>query len=192
MNDRMNASIVRCIVFLGMWIGGCGSADAQKTAYVKLAGDTYTIDMIEGWYKCTGEILAKGPARRKIGKYEITWTTRICPDNDGSSIAVTEFKGCKDCREIQRGDSLGYANDKGIRKVCWAASNVKNVEYSVDVLCEPTTHPETGKKEELRIRNWYVCGKNNTYLVSYAATTASAWKKWLSEMEKLVVSLREK
>lgn len=122
--------------------------------------------------------------------YETTWTTRICPDNDGS-IAITEFKGCKDFKQIQKQDSLGYIKNKQVRTIAWATSKVNNAKYSVDVSYHPTAHPETGKKEELRIRNWYVCKKNNAYLVSYATTSASAWKKWLPEMEKLVTSLQE-
>lgn len=106
-------------------------------------------------------------------------------------IAVTEFKGCKDGRKIQERDSLIFATDKRIHTAVWAVSGVKNAKCSADVFYNPSTHPETGEKEELRIRNWYICGKKNAYLVSYATTSVSAWSKWLPEMEKLVASLRE-
>lgn len=187
----MNTHTIKYIIPFLVWIACSNLINAQEPTYVKMSGDTYTIHMIEGWYKCTGEILAKGPARKKMAGYETTWTTRICPDNDGS-IAITEFKGCKDCRQIQKQDSLEHAINKQVRTVTWSMPKASKVKYSVDVFYHPAAHPETGKKEELRIRDWYVCGKNNTYLISYATTSISAWNKWLPEMEKLVISLQEK
>lgn len=79
----MNTRPMKYIVLFLMWIVFCTNTYAQKITYVKMYGDTYTIHMIKGWYKCTGEIQAKGPARKKwqdmkqLGLPESVQTTMV-------------------------------------------------------------------------------------------------------------------
>jgi len=52
-------------------------------------------------------------------------------------------------------------------------------------------HPETGESQILKIKTWYVQGKKNTYLISFATTEEQIWAKKLPEMEKIALSLKE-
>lgn len=183
--------IDKCISLFLIGIMCIGSVYAQQVKYVKLHGDTYSINMIKGWVPSTGEILNKQPSRRKIAGYETTCISRICPDYD-ISISITEFKKCKFYKQIQKRDSLGFVNSKKqLCSVCWSLPKKGKVKRTVDFTYNPVKHLETGKMETLRIKRWYIQGKENIYLVDFASTVASAWNQWLPEMTKLLESFQE-
>lgn len=173
----------------------CVHSSAQKVAYAKLHGDTYVMDMIKGWEPSTGEKLHKKPARRPIKGYETTQITRIRPKDSikdmGASITIMEFKGCKSYRLIQKQDSLDYLNMYSINSAIWSVLNSTRVKRSVVLVYKADKHPETGQNQILKIKRWYVQGKSNTYVISFATTEERTWDKELLEMEKIAFSLKE-
>ena len=55
----------------------------------------------------------------------------------------------------------------------------------------PVRHLETGKNIYMRMKKWYVQGKENVYLIDFVSSSTSGWNKWLPEMEKMILSLKE-
>ena len=45
--------------------------------------------------------------------------------------------------------------------------------------------------ENEKIKTWYVQGKKNTYLISFATAEEQIWAEELPEMEKIALSLKE-
>lgn len=43
----------------------------------------------------------------------------------------------------------------------------------------------------MRMKKWYVQGKENVYLIDFVSSSISGWNKWLPEMEKMILSLKE-
>lgn len=171
--------------------------DAQKVSYVKLYGDTFVMNMIKGWEPCTGEILAKAPARRKLSGYETTCFTRVSTSlsnkaDAGLSIMITEYLGCKSWKEIQKRDSLNFVNDrKRYHTVTWSMLKSGKAKQTVELVLRPVKHPETGKEECVRLKRWYIQGWGNTYVFEFASSEALAWNKWLPEMDVLINSLQK-
>lgn len=189
-----NCFVMRCLLLL-LGIVCCVHIDAQKVSYVKLHGDTYIMDMIKGWEPSTGEKLYKKPARRTIRGYETTYVSRVRPKcsikDMGASISVMEFKECKSYKVIQKQDSLDYLNTHSIDSANWSVPNAAKVKSAVVLIYKADKHPETGQNQILRIKNWYVQGRSNTYVVSFATTENQIWYEELPEMEKIVLSLKE-
>ena len=69
--------------------------------------------------------------------------------------------------------------------------NAAKVKSAVVLIYKADKHPETGQNQILRIKNWYVQGRSNTYVVSFATTENQIWYEELPEMEKIVLSLKE-
>ena len=173
----------------------CTCVSAQKVSYVTLWGDTYVMNMIKGWELSTGEKLYKKPARRTVRGYEATQITRIRPKNSikdmGASISIMEFKECRSYKLIQKQDSLNYLKDTSISSTIWDVQSSEKVKRSVVLTYKANKHPDTGESQILKIKTWYVQGKKNTYLISFATTEEQIWAKELPEMEKIALSLKE-
>lgn len=166
--------------------------DGQQISYVKMKGDTYKIDMMADWKLCTSEQISKKPMRRKIAGYETVCMTRICPDyNLGVSVSVLEFKGCKDYKKIQKMDSLSFVDSQYYSTVTWGKPGSVKVKQSVELVCMPVRHLETGKNIYMGMKKWYVQGKENVYLIDFVSSSTLGWNKWLPEMEKMILSLKE-
>ncbi|EEF90683.1 hypothetical protein BACCELL_01688 [Bacteroides cellulosilyticus DSM 14838] len=153
------------------------------------------MNMIKGWELSTGEKLYKKPARRTVRGYEATQITRIRPKNSikdmGASISIMEFKECRSYKLIQKQDSLNYLKDTSISSTIWDVQSSEKVKRSVVLTYKANKHPETGESQILKIKTWYVQGKKNTYLISFATTEEQIWAKELPEMEKIALSLKE-
>ena len=173
----------------------CTCVSAHSVSYVTLRGDTYVMNMIKGWELSTGEKLYKKPARRTVRGYETTQITRIRPKNSikdmGAFISIMEFKGCRSYKLIQKQDSLNYLKDTSISSTVWDVQSSEKVKQSVVLTYKANKHPETGESQILKIKTWYVQGKKNTYLISFATTEEQIWAKKLPEMEKIALSLKE-
>ena len=173
----------------------CTCVSAQNVSYVTLRGDTYVMNMIKGWELSTGEKLYKKPARRTVRGYETTQITRICPKNSikdmGASISIMEFKGCRSYKLIQEQDSLNYLKDTSISSTVWHVQSSEKVKQSVVLTYKANKHPETGENQILKMKIWYVQGKKNTYVISFATAEELIWRKELSTMEKIAFSLEE-
>lgn len=171
----------------------CIHVNGQRASYVKMKGDTYSMNMIAGWELCTSEQISKKPMRRKIAGYETLCMTRICPDHNlGVSVSILEFKGCKDYKKIQERDSLLFAGSKDFyATVTWVKPNTVKVERSVELVCVSTKHQETGKNIHMKMKKWYIQGKENVYLIDFGSCSTVGWNKWLPEMENLILSFKE-
>ena len=102
-----------------------------------------------------------------------------------------EFKGCRSYKLIQEQDSLNYLKDTSISSTVWDVQSSEKVKQSVVLTYKANKHPETGENQILKMKIWYVQGKKNTYVISFATAEELIWRKELSTMEKIAFSLEE-
>ena len=112
-----------------------------------LKGDTYTMKIFDGWVPSTTEKIEGQIGRRKIGRYNVTYTSRI-NIKESCSVEVLEYLNCKNGISVLQRDSLIYKESKKYRTIVWKKDNfsLRNVQlHSI-----PERHPETGELESLK------------------------------------------
>lgn len=155
-----------------------------------IQGDTYTMRWLAGWEVGTTEKMVGHPFRGMRNGYKLTKTSRC--NSDGMSLEITEYMNCSDYKLIQKMDSLSHSVSELIHKTEWKYSVDKCWYASVDISCKPFTHPETKKRIVPRMKEWYIAGKNNVYVVSLAGEDATMWEEILLKAEALLLTLKEK
>lgn len=168
------------------------SAAAQKSEpkYTLLKGKTYTMNMFKDWIPPTGVTLSDQRLRKR--KYE-EWTfMRVNPkrrDRCGSTLTITEIKGCKSYYEKYREDSIRRASSDFYVKLVYQRLNKNNVRGIVSSAEKADRHPETHELSSLQCIEWYLQGEKNTYHISLCS--CAMLLELLPEVEKLVFSLKE-
>lgn len=94
-----------------------------------LKGDTYTMKIFDGWVPSTTERIEGKIGRRKIGRYNVTYTSRI-NIKESCSVEVLEYLNCKNGISVLQRDSLIYKESKKYRTIVWKKDNfsLRNVE----------------------------------------------------------------
>lgn len=155
-------------------------------------GETYVMNVPEGWKPGTSETMAGKPFRRKIAGYDVSTTSRINPEkNADCSIEISEYIKCKDCSLIQKRDSVMHVTSELLASMKWHRGNNISYQSYVDLIGKPHRHLETGKEMILRERVWYKAGKNNVYVIRFSTTSTDTWENCLLKMERLVATLQE-
>lgn len=151
-----------------------------------LKGDTYTMKIFDGWVPSTTEKIEGQIGRRKIGRYNVTYTSRI-NIKESCSVEVLEYLNCKNGISVLQRDSLIYKESKKYRTIVWKKDNfsLRNVELH----CIPERHPETGELESLKQKKWYIQGKKSLYVVIFSANDDKSYGKWVSKVESLTKTL---
>ncbi len=83
-----------------------------------LKGDTYTMKIFDGWVPSTTEKIEGKIGRRKIGRYNVTYTSRI-NIKESCSVEVLEYLNCKNGISVLQRDSLIYKENKKYRTIVW-------------------------------------------------------------------------
>lgn len=83
-----------------------------------LKGDTYTMKIFDGWVPSTTEKIEGKIGRRKIGRYNVTYTSRI-NIKESCSVEVLEYLNCKNGISVLQRDSLIYKESKKYRTIVW-------------------------------------------------------------------------
>ena len=151
-----------------------------------LKGDTYTMKIFDGWVPSTTEKIEGKIGRRKIGRYNVTYTSRI-NIKETCSVEVLEYLNCKNGISVLQRDSLIYKESKKYRTIVWKKDNfsLRNVElHSI-----PERHPETGELESLKQKKWYIQGEKSLYVVIFSANDDKSYGKWVSKVESLTKTL---
>ena len=180
------------MILIFCFIGISSGVSQNKTKYVTMSGDTYTIQMFRDWVPSTGVTEKMGPHRFKILGYEATTFLRCAPNNIrkdqcGSVLKVTEIKGCKSSLEILKIDSCSLsALDCNI--VCHRSSG-EHVKYVMSVVTKPHRDPDEKEASSLKIINWYIQGQNNSYCISVSGCKMFA--DVLPQVKALVNTLKE-
>lgn len=78
-----------------------------------LKGDTYTMKIFDGWVPSTTEKIEGKIGRRKIGRYNVTYTSRI-NIKESCSVEVLEYLNCKNGISVLQRDSLYIRRVKSI------------------------------------------------------------------------------
>lgn len=131
-----------------------------------LKGDTYTMKIFDGWVPSTTEKIEGKIGRRKIGRYNVTYTSRI-NIKESCSVEVLEYLNCKNGISVLQRDSL----------------------INVELHSIPERHPETGELESLKQKKWYIQGKKSLYVVIFSANDDKSYGKWVSKVESLTKTL---
>lgn len=184
---------MKTIILFGLSLFSILLVSAQKAEkeYVLLKGDTYTIRMFKSWLPPSA-VKEYGEPFRKKGKYETTSFVRVNPvrtDRCGTSITVTEIKGCRAYIEVFQKDSLRWISSKNIIKVEHSLTNGTNIKRITVLTHKANRHPETKELSALQQINWYLQGKRNTYCVSF--TSCTSLLELLPEVKTIVASLDE-
>jgi hypothetical protein len=133
------------------------------------------------FYKSTTEKIEGKIGRRKIGRYNVTYTSRI-NIKESCSVEVLEYLNCKNGISVLQRDSLIYKENKKYRTIVWKKDNVEL--HSI-----PERHPETGELESLKQKKWYIQGKKSLYVVIFSANDDKSYGKWVSKVESLTKTL---
>lgn len=180
---------------LGLFSFCCFLLRAQnaKNDYVWLRGDTYSIKMFKDWLPPTSAKEYGEPFRENKVECETTTFIRINPhrvDRCGTTISITELKGCRDYRNLYKRDSLRVLSNRQVVKKNYNLVNGGNVKRIVTLVYKADRHPETGELSILKQVNWYLQGRTNVYYISF--TSCSMLVELLPQIKMIVASLNEK